>query len=289
MRALIAGAGGQLGKALAAAVPRGIVATPLTRAELDITDAASVAAAVEACRPDVIVNAAAYTAVDRAETEVDAAYRCNRDAPAVLAAIAAARRLRLVHIGTDFVFDGRASSPYAPSHPLAPLGVYGASKAAGEAAVHQALREALIVRTAWVYGAHGTNFLRTMLRLMRERSEVRVVADQVGTPTHVASLARAVWALAGAGEAGIHHFTDAGVASWYDFAVAIQEEAIEAGLLERALPIIPIRTADYPTPATRPAYSVLDKTETYAALGQPAAHWRIELRTALRELKDDHG
>ena len=147
-----------------------------------------------------------------------------------------------------------------------------------------ALPNALIVRTAWVYAASGANFMLTMLRLMGSQPSLRVVGDQIGTPTHAASLARAIWALAGAGATGIHHFTDAGAASWYDFAVAIQEEALALGLLDRAIPVAPIRTVDYPTPAKRPAYSVLDKTETYAALGAPAAHWRAELRSALHEL-----
>lgn len=289
MKALILGGAGQLGRALIASTPTGIEAVALSRAELDVADRDALAAALQAHRPDLLVNAAAYTAVDRAEAEAEAAYRVNRDAPALLATVAADQGLQLVHIGTDFVFDGQASRPYAAAHPHAPLGVYGSSKAAGETAVRQALPGALIVRTAWVYASEGTNFLRTMLRLMRDRPEVRVVADQVGTPTHAPSLARAIWRLAGSGAQGVYNFTDAGVASWYDFAVAIQEEALALGLLDSAVPVIAIRTEDYPTPAQRPAYSVLDKTATYAALGAPAAHWREELRAALAQMKDHHG
>jgi dTDP-4-dehydrorhamnose reductase len=289
MKALIVGAAGQLGRALVATAPAGIEAIALPRAALDIGDEASVKMAIETHRPALIVNAAAYTAVDRAEGDRETAYRVNRDGPALLARLAAGGGIRLVHVGTDFVFDGQASSPYAPDHPLAPLGVYGASKAAGEAAVRDALPDALIVRTAWVYAADGANFLRTMLRLMRERPEVRVVADQIGTPTHATSLARAIWTLVARGAVGTHHFTDAGAASWYDFAVAIEEEALALGLLDHRVPVVPIRTADYPTPARRPAYSVLDKTATYAAIGAPAAHWREELRAALGELKEHHG
>jgi dTDP-4-dehydrorhamnose reductase len=188
-----------------------------------------------------------------------------------------------VHVSTDFVFDGKASSPYAPDAPTRPLGVYGATKRDGEIA---AGADALIVRTAWVYAAAGNNFVRTMLRLMAERDEVRVVADQIGTPTHAASLARAIWALAAAGSTGHYHWTDAGAASWYDFAVAIQEEALALGLLSRAVPIVPIRTVDYPTPAQRPAFSILDKTTTWAITG-PARHWRAELRDCLVCMKDN--
>ncbi|MFQ3666287.1 MAG: sugar nucleotide-binding protein, partial [Sphingomonadaceae bacterium] len=164
------------------------------------------------------------------------------------------------------------------------VGAYGRTKLAGERAVFAAHAAPLLVRTAWVHAARGHNFVATMLRLMAERDEVRVVCDQVGTPTHATSLARAIWALLATGATGIFHWTDAGVASWYDFAVAIQEEALAAGLLGRAVPILPIRTEDYPTPARRPACGILDKSATYALIG-PARHWRAELRDALAERK----
>jgi len=285
VRVLVTGAAGQVGRALLRAAPAGAVVVGLTRADLDVGDATAVAAAVDAHAPDVVLNAAAYTAVDRAEAEADEARRANRDAPAHLARACAACGVRFVHLSTDFVFDGRASVPYPPDAPPSPLGVYGASKAAGEAAVAEACPKALVLRTAWVHAAEGSNFVRTMLRLMEGPSPVRVVADQVGTPTHAVSLARAIWRLTETGATGVHHYTDAGVASWYDFAVAIREEALALGLLDRAAPVVPIRTAEFPTPARRPAYSVLDKTATYAALGGPAAHWRVELRAALAEAK----
>src|SRR3546814_215644 len=167
------------------------------------------------------------TAVDKAETERDLAMRINAQAPGHLAAAASAAVARLVHVSTDFVFDGTSARPYLPSDPVNPLGVYGASKRAGEEAVLRALPGALILRTAWVYGATGHNFVKTMLRLMRERGRVSVVADQVGTPTHAASLAHAVWSLIDADASGVHHFTDAGIASWYDFAVEIAEAAAD--------------------------------------------------------------
>jgi dTDP-4-dehydrorhamnose reductase len=184
---------------------------------------------------------------------------------------------RFVHLSTDFVFDGTAHMPYAPDAPVNPLSVYGASKLAGERAVVTVGGNALTIRTAWVYGAGGANFVETMLRLMATRPEINVVADQIGTPTHADSLARAIWALAATDRTGIAHFTDAGVASWYDFAVAIHDLGTAAGLLDSAVRINPIPASAYPTPAKRPAYSVLDKSATWDLLGYIADHWRHEL------------
>jgi dTDP-4-dehydrorhamnose reductase len=282
MKLLIAGAGGQLGRALQARVPVGanVIAPP--EAEFDITDPAQVAAVIAASGATHLANAAAYTAVDKAESDLEAARRINVDAVAILADAARAAGLKFVHVSTDFVFDGRSSTPYAPDAPTNPIGAYGVTKRDGELA---AGADALIVRTAWVYAAVGSNFVHTMLRLMRDRDELRVVADQIGTPTHAASLAGAIWTLAAQGATGTYHWTDAGAASWYDFAVAIQEEALARGLLTRAIPVIPIRTVDYPTPAARPNYSVLDKTTTFAITG-PARHWRDELRDCLTSMQD---
>lgn len=284
MKFLIAGAGGQLGRALQATVPAGASVIAPAEADFDITDAAQVARVVAASGASHLVNAAAYTAVDKAEADLDTARRINVDAVGILADAARAAGMGFVHVSTDFVFDGHASSPYTPDAPTHPLGAYGVTKRDGELA---AGADALIVRTAWVYAAAGNNFVKTMLRLMGERPEVRVVGDQIGTPTHAASLARTLWTLAGAKARGTFHWTDAGAASWYDFAVAIQEEALARGLLAKAVPVIPIRTVDYPTPAHRPAYSVLDKTTTWAITG-PARHWRDELRTCLDAMKDSN-
>ncbi len=281
MRFLIAGAGGQLGRALQACVPPGASVVAPPEADFDITDAAVVARMVTDAGATHLVNAAAYTAVDKAESDPDAARRINADAVATLAGAARAAGIGYVQVSTDFVFDGTAHYPYAADAPTSPISVYGATKLAGEIAAGP---DALIVRTAWVYAAHGNNFVKTMLRVMAERPEIRVVADQIGTPTHADGLARALWSLAGAGQTGLFHWTDAGVASWYDFAVAIQDEALAIGLLATSVPIIPIRTADYPTPARRPAYSVLDKTATFAITG-PARHWREELRACLAIMK----
>lgn len=283
MKLLITGAGGQLGQALQGVVPGDVDVLAASSADLDIGDGGAVAAYVAAAKPDFVINAAAYTAVDKAESDADAAFRINSDAVGFLARAAAVTGARFVHVSTDFVFDGEAGHPYAPDAPTSPLGVYGASKLRGE---QEAGEAALIVRTAWVYGSRGNNFVRTMLRLMAERDELRVVADQIGTPTWATSLAEGVWKLALAGARGVYHYTDSGVASWYDFALAIQEEALAIGLLDRAISVVPIPTSAYPTPARRPHYSVLDKATTSALIGAPAPHWRVNLRRMLAEVRD---
>jgi dTDP-4-dehydrorhamnose reductase len=192
----------------------------------------------------------------------------------------------VIHVSTDFVFDGTQGRPYAPTDQPNPLGVYGRTKLAGEQAVQRCTPSAVIVRTAWVYSMHGHNFVLKMLRVMEERDEVSVVSDQVGAPTWSRSLAAALWAAVGCPDLrGIYHWTDAGVASRYDFAVAIQEEALAVGLLSRAVPIRPVQTHEYPTPARRPAFSVLDTGATRTALGMTAPHWRVNLRHMLRELR----
>jgi len=281
VKALIVGAGGQLGRCLAIAAPEGIELVARDRTTLDITDAASIDAVVAAEQPDLIFNAAAYTAVDKAESDEDAAYAVNATAVGLLADAATRHDARLVHVSTDFVFDGQSGTPYAPDAATNPLGAYGRTKLAGERLAGEG---ALIVRTACVYAPTGGNFVRTMIRLMGERPEVRVVADQIGTPTYGPGLAAALWTMADKGVTGIHHYTDAGAASWYDFAVAIQEEAHAAGLLSAIVPVIPIATSDFPTPAKRPSYSVLDKSSTFAALGGPTRHWRVNLRTMIAEI-----
>lgn len=281
MKVLVAGSGGQLGRALAATAPAGVTLIAPPEADFDICNAAQVAAVVAAAAPDLLINAAAWTAVDKAEAEEAAALAVNATAVTHLATAAAAAGARFVQVSTDYVFDGQAAAAYAPDAPPAPASAYGRTKLAGEVAARTAHPAPLIIRTAWVYAAAGNNFVHTMLRLMAERDEVRVVADQIGTPTHALGLARAIWALHG--HSGIFHWTDAGIASWYDFAVAIHDEALALGMLSRALPVVPIRTADYPTPARRPACGVLDKSATWAITG-PARHWRHELGDCLKEM-----
>lgn len=282
MKALIVGSKGQLGRGLQAAAPADADLLCVDVDELDITIPAAVDALVAEVRPDILFNAAAYTAVDKAEQDEALALAINGTAVGTLSAAAQRVGARFVHVSTDFVFGGTSGVPYAPDSPTAPLGAYGRTKLVGE---QLAGPEALVVRTAWVYAPVGGNFVRTMLRLMGERPEIRVVADQIGTPTYAPALAAALWRLVAVGAVGIHHYTDSGAASWYDFAVAIQEEAMAAGLLTQAATVIPIATADFPTPASRPSYSVLDKATTFAAIGGPAPHWRENLRVMIAEIK----
>lgn len=281
MRALIVGGNGQLGRGLVETAPAGVEVVSHGTDTLDITERTSVEMIVSKLMPDLIFNAAAYTAVDRAEADEKTALAVNGTAVGFLAEVAHSVGARFVHVSTDFVFDGKSGTPYRPDAATNPLGAYGRTKLIGE---ELAGADSLIVRTSWVYAPTGGNFVRTMLRLMTERDEVRVVADQIGTPTWAPGLAAALWTLASKEVTGIHHYTDAGAASWYDFAVAIQEEALVAGVLSRAVPIVPIATPDFPTPAARPSYSVLDKTSTFAALGSPTPHWRVNLRTMISKI-----
>jgi dTDP-4-dehydrorhamnose reductase len=285
-KVLVTGANGQVGRALLKTAPPDMTALPLTRAELDIGDSQAVLKCVQSHQPDLIINTAAYTAVDRAESEPQLAERGNSSGPRYLAVAAAAVGARLLHISTDFVFDGTGSRPYATDAPTNPLSVYGRTKLAGEQVVRQMLPDrSVVVRTAWVYAAEGANFVRTMLRVMAAKGSVRVVADQVGSPTAADSLATALWAIAARPELnGIYHWTDLGVASWYDFAVAIAEEAALLGLLPRGIRVEAIATEEYPTPAKRPAYSVLDKRSLQAQLTLQAQHWRSNLRSVLKEI-----
>ena len=286
-KVLITGAAGQLGRELLRSVPEGVECIAATREILDIADAAQVRAFVRRERPGLIINAAAYTAVDKAESEQKLAAAINVNGAANLATACAENGSRLIHVSTDFVFDGTSSTPYLPDAPTSPLGEYGRSKLAGEQAVVAGLPSALIMRTAWVYSAFGGNFVKTMLRLMAEREELSVVADQVGTPTWARGLADALWLAADQSDLqGLYHWTDAGVCSWYDFAVAIAEEALEIGLLQRMPRIHPIPGSAYPTPAARPAFSVLDKNSTWAVLKTEGLHWRSQLRSMLKELKE---
>lgn len=286
MKALIFGGGGQVGRALQRCAPEHIELYVMNRARCDLTDLQSVNTEVRQIEPDIVVNAAAYTAVDKAEVEHDLARRVNGIAPGYIAKVAYDVGARCIHLSTDFVFNGKLSRPYKPEDATDPLSAYGRTKLEGEVSVAANNCDALIIRTGWVYGSFGSNFMNTMVRLMRERDEISVVADQVGTPTHSLCLAEAIWGLASTNLTGISHFADAGVASWYDFAVAIAEESLAIGLLERSVTVRPISTEQYPTPAQRPSYSVLDKSIAWEALGVPAPHWRVNLRTALKELKN---
>jgi len=286
MKVLVLGGGGQVARAVTARVPGNHAVVVKTRSDLDITDEAAVAAVFEAERWDWIVNGAAYTAVDLAEKEPAAAHGINAVAVGILARNAARSGARLIHLSTDFVFDGRSNRAYLPTDRTNPVSVYGASKLGGEALALESGGDPIVLRTAWVYASTGKNFPLTMLRLMRERDEVRVVCDQIGTPTWAVGIAGAIWGFIEThATPGLYHWTDLGIASWYDFAVAIQEEALERGLLTRAVPILPIPTSAYPTPAQRPAFSVLNTDSARLAVPFPARHWRHNLRMMLDELR----
>jgi dTDP-4-dehydrorhamnose reductase len=283
-KVLITGAQGQVGSELLATAPAQWDVVPCGSEDLDVTRGEMTKSVVARERPVAVIHAAAYTDVDRAEREVDRAEAVNAIGAANVAAAASSVGARMIYLSTDFVFDGALGRPYLPEDIARPLGVYGRTKLAGERAVLEH-RGALVVRTAWVYSAQGRNFVRTMLTQMSTQESVNVVSDQVGTPTWARPLALALWKGAEQTElTGIVHWTDAGVASWYDFATAIQEEALAAGVLKQSVAIHPIRTVDLPRPARRPPYSVLDKTTGWAALGGPAAHWRANLRCLLESL-----
>ena len=284
MKVLIAGAGGQVGRALADSAPAPIEVVKCSHQNLDVADERAVLSCIRSHAPDVIVNAAAYTAVDRAESEPELARRVNSDGPRYLALAAREVGARLVQVSTDFVFDGVSSIPYPPGAPTNPLNVYGVTKRAGEQAVLEVLPgRSVVLRTSWLYAAQGSNFVRTMLRLMGANGAVRVVADQVGTPTAARSLAQAIWKITERPSVtGIHHWSDAGVASWYDFAVAIADIAELRGLRAAAISVTPISTEEYPTAARRPRYSVLD-TRSLAVLGIAPVHWRRQLQSVLGE------
>jgi dTDP-4-dehydrorhamnose reductase len=285
-KVLITGAGGQLGQELQAAALGDWSVIPCTARELDISDSRTVDRVISEVSPAVVINTAAFTRVDDAERQESRAWAVNAEGAANVARAAHRSGARVIQISTDFVFDGSRGRPYTPDDSPNPLGVYGRTKLAGEELVRERTGgAALIVRTAWVYAAQGHNFVHTMLRLLRTRGSVEVVGDQVGTPTWARSLARALWvAVQRPDLTGVLHWTDAGVASWYDFAVAIQEEAQTQGLLDGPASVRLIRSEQYPTPATRPAFSVLDNFTGWSALGGPPAHWRANLRCMLQEL-----
>jgi dTDP-4-dehydrorhamnose reductase len=296
-RILLLGGNGQVGTELRRSLARLgdlVVATRDGRAvdgvaavePADLADPVSLDALVDRLRPDTVVNAAAHTAVDRAESERELAFRINAEAPAVLAAACARTGARLVHYSTDYVFPGNGSRPYRDDDPTAPLGTYGASKLAGEQAILASGCRHLVFRTAWVYAAHGHNFLRTMLRVGAERDSLRVVADQVGTPTPAALIADVTAQVLGTApdRSGLWHLAAMGQTSWHGFAEAIFAGAVARGLLPRAPEVVPITTAEYPTPAARPAYSVLDTSALRRDFDIELPAWETGLARVLDQL-----
>lgn len=285
MKILIIGGKGQLGRTLSETAPEYFDLKSFDLPEFDITNLENVETIVDSEKPEVIINASAYTAVDRAEEEPDLAYAVNATGPKNLAVAARKTGIRLIHISTDYVFDGTACKPYPPDAPCNPLGVYGRTKRQGEIDIQSTVDDYVIIRTSWLYSKYGNNFVLTMLRLMQEREELKVVYDQVGCPTWASTLAMAIFAVAGKPNLnGIYHWSDAGVASWYDFAVAIQEEAYHLGLLNKTIPIFQIRSDAFPTPAKRPSYSVLDCIQSWHEFKANPMHWRSALREMLSSI-----
>lgn len=286
MKVLVTGGTGQLGYCLQHTAPATIELIAPGRKELDLSDSQKIAAYLAGLDVDAVINAAAYTAVDKAEEEPELAYQINAEAVKLLSAYCDAKNIPLLQVSTDFVFDGKQSHLYAPTDKTDPLGIYGQTKLKGEGFALEGGDNHYIVRTGWLYCEHGQNFVKTMLRLARERELLSVVADQVGTPTYAANLAKMLWRLLELRpREKVFHFSDAGVASWYDLAQAVFEKAVEHGLLAKVPELKPIPSSEYPTPAERPVFSVLDKRQSWGLLQVPADHWRSALDEMLKKLK----
>ncbi len=291
MRVLITGTSGQVGNEPLRQAPVGFEERGYGSAELDISAATEVEASVERFAPQLIINAP-YTAVDKAEGDAECAYAMNSAGVANLARTAEATGIPLLHLSTDYVFAGGAVRPYREDDPSSPASVYGASKLAGERAMAELCGRHIILRTSWVFGSHGSNFVKTMLRLGKERQELGVVADQYGSPTSAASIAACLWQIARrwwAGDRlpwGIYHFSGAPACNWHGYAVEIFRQAVALGLLMRAPQVDAITTSEYPTPARRPEFSVLDCSKIARELGIHQSNWRSDLQKVLMEIND---
>lgn len=281
VKILVTGANGQLGKELkqlSSSFPQ-FEFQFLSREDLPIHHFELVRNFFNAYHPAYLINCAAYTAVDRAESEKELAFQVNGEAVGVLAAVCKEKNCRFIHISTDYVFDGTATTPYKEDHPTNPQSVYGASKLEGEQQAFRFNPDSIIIRTSWVYSEFGKNFVKTMLKLMQEREELNVVSDQVGSPTYAADLAAAILHIISSGkwEAGIYNYSNEGVISWYDFAVAIKE------LTGSNCKVNAIPTSAYPTPAKRPAYSVLDKSKIRGTFNMPVKGWKKSLAACIQK------
>lgn len=286
MKILITGAGGQLGHETQLMLQhKGINTIGIGRKDVDFSQPERVAEYIASQRADWVINCAAYTQVDKAEEDAELAFRVNRDAAKAVAEGVQRYAGRLLQVSTDFIFDGKQSHPYRENDDAAPLSVYGQSKWEGEQAVREILPQAIILRTAWVYGVHGNNFVKTILRLASEREELGIIDEQIGSPSWTFDISQAMYALIEKERTGIYHFTNEGVASWYDFALAIVEEAQSLGFDLKLRRIKPIPAHAYPTPAARPAYSVLSKEKIRTVLDYDIPHWKTNLKTMLEELK----
>ena len=292
MRVLITGARGQVGQELMQSAPASWQISGFGSKALDISDAQQVLDTVQQLQPQLIINAAAYTAVDKAESDQDRAYAVNQLGAHNLATAAHSIDCPLLHISTDYVFDDKHNQPYTEHDTPAPNSVYGDSKWQGEQAITAICSKHIILRTSWVFGLHGNNFVKTMLRLGQERDALSIVSDQLGGPTSARSIAQALWQIAhqyqsnGDCSWGTYHFSGAPICNWYDFASEIFAQATTLELISKAPQLSPIKTCDYPTPAQRPAYSVLDNTKISRQLNIAQSDWKSELNRVLRELKD---
>ena len=289
MKILVIGKSGQLAWELSQLSSTDHEIVCLGRNDVDIASSSSLIDTLTTYQAEAVINASAYTAVDQAESDTENAYALNALSVGNIAQACKSLSIPLIHISTDFVFHGDKGSPYLSSDDISPLGVYGASKAEGEKLITEIYPEnSAIIRTSWVYSTHGNNFVKTMLKLMSSKPELGVISDQIGSPTYAKGLAEGcILSLTNTVDKlnGIHHYTDTGVASWFDFAVAIQNIGLEFGLLDKKIPIKPITTAQYPTPAQRPHYSVLSKTSLVEALPEVSLlHWQEQLRNMMAEL-----
>ncbi|WP_414828624.1 dTDP-4-dehydrorhamnose reductase [Alteromonas sp. H39] len=284
---VVIGKSGQLAWELKRLNPDGCVC--LGRDDINVFDPADIKWKLDSLSPVAIINASAYTAVDNAEKEEAAAEALNVVAVKFIAEYCQNNKINLIHCSTDYVFDGKKGTPYKVDDSIDPQGVYGKTKAEGEKAIRSILpNTSTVIRTSWVYSAHGNNFVKTMLRLMASKPLLRVIDDQIGSPTWAKGLAQACLEAARENITGVFHWSDEGVCSWYDFALAIQELGIESGFLNNQIPVEPIPTKDYPTPAKRPHYSVLDKTLTRKVFkSAELLHWRQQLLEMMNELKQE--
>ena len=283
MNILVTGANGQLGNEMQVLARENLQHTYFFTdvQELDICDEQAVYAYVSEHKIDIIVNCAAYTAVDKAEDNVELCDKLNNIAPGYLARAAQANGAAMIQVSTDYVFDGTAHIPYTEEEPTCPASVYGSTKLAGEQNVMDHCEKAMVIRTAWLYSIYGNNFVKTMIRLGQERDSLGVIFDQIGTPTYANDLAQAIFAAINKGVVrGIYHFSDEGVCSWYDFTIAIHRLAGIA-----SCKVKPLHTADYPAKAPRPHYSVLDKTKIKDTIGIEIPHWEESLKRCINQLR----
>lgn len=288
MKILVIGRSGQLAWEINQLANSELDIICLGRDDIDLSCLTELEEHIKLLAPDALINTSAYTAVDLAETDKENAFKLNGEYVGSLACVCKLLAIHLVHVSTDFVFNGNKSSPYLPNDPVNPLSVYGASKAEGERLIFDIYpKNSCVIRTSWVYSTHGENFVKKMITLMKSKSRLDVINDQVGSPTYAKGLAFACIEAAKKKVTGIHHYTDNGEISWYDFAIAIQEIALSLNILSKKIPIGAISSRNYPTLAKRPKYSVLDKTSFKQALPSfELFHWRKQLRNMMTKLAD---